>query len=136
MDTPSTQSAPQSIGPGDPLRGAVLQAATAPLRNAVGDRLDVEVERLNRVGARVFLQGTMRSAGGGPANYTDTVFETRRADGVMSDVYVALLEKTDAAVTDADARSWRVVEYAIGPTDIAWLPWADRHDVPRALFGF
>ncbi|GAA1239925.1 hypothetical protein GCM10009676_25870 [Prauserella halophila] len=135
MHTPPAQPAPHSLNPGDPAREAVLQAATAPLRNAVGDRLDVAVERLTRIGSWVFLQGTMRGADGGPPNYTDTVFETRRADGVMSDVYMALLDKADPAITDNDPRGWRVTECAIGPTDIAWLPWSDRHGAPRALFG-
>lgn len=135
MDTPPTQPLPQSPAPDDPVREAVLHAATAPLRDAVGDRLQVQVERFNRVGSWVFLQGTMRGVDGGRPNYNDTVFESRRADGVMSDVYVALLAKADPTITDNDARSWRVADYAIGPTDVAWLPWSDKHDAPRTLFG-
>lgn len=136
MHTPSAQSAPRSLGPEDPAREAIHRAATAPLREVLGDRVQVEVEHLNRVGPWVFLQGRMRGAGGGRPNYAGTVYESRRADGVMSDAYAVLLRKADDAGADNDARSWRVFDHAIGPTDVAWLTWPDKHTAPRALFGF
>lgn len=136
MHTPSARSAPESLGPGDSVREAVLQAATARLGEAFGDRVQVEVEHLNRIGPWVFLQGRMHGTDGGRPYYAGTVYESRRADGVMSDVYVALLKKFDTASADNDARSWRLSDYAIGPTDVAWLTWPDEHEAPRALFGF
>ncbi|WP_410603694.1 hypothetical protein [Amycolatopsis sp. lyj-90] len=136
MYSPSARSFPVSLTPGDPVREAVLQAATARLDEYFGDRVRVEVEQLDRVGPWVFLQGTMRGTEAGRPYYDGTVYEARRADGVMSDVYVALLKKRDEAAADNDARSWRLSAYAIGPTDVAWLTWADDHEAPRTLFGF
>ncbi|RZQ60055.1 hypothetical protein [Amycolatopsis suaedae] len=127
MNTPSAHS----LGTGDPARQAVLRAATAPLDKAFDDRVRVEVEQLNRVGSWVFLQATMRDAGGGRPYYAGTGYEARRADGVMSDTYVALLRKSDD-----DTRPWRLSDYVIGPTDVAWLTWPDKHEAPRELFGF
>ncbi|WP_409493123.1 hypothetical protein [Amycolatopsis sp. cmx-11-12] len=136
MYTPSTRSFPVSLNPGDPVREAALQAATARLDEFFGDRVRVEVERLDRIGPWVFLQGTMRTTDAGRPYYAGTVYEARRADGVMSDVYVALLKKADEKGADNDARSWRLSNYAVGPTDVAWLTWPDEHEAPRALFGF
>ncbi|WP_116040785.1 hypothetical protein [Amycolatopsis palatopharyngis] len=136
MHTPSAQSVPQSLDPDDPVRKAVHHAATAPLREVFGDRVQVEVERLDRIGPWVFLQGRTRGADGGRPNYAGTVYESRRADGVMSDAYAVLLRKTDDAGADNDAESWRLSDQAIGPTDVAWLTWPDKHAAPRALFGF
>ena len=48
----------------------------------------------------------------------------------MSDVYVALLRR------DGDEAEWLVLDHAIGPGDVAWLAWPDKHAAPRALFGF
>ncbi len=31
---------------------------------------------------------------------------------------------------------WVVVDFAIGPGDVAWLGWPQEHAAPRALFGF
>lgn len=136
MHTPSAQSVPQSLRSGDAVREAVLQAATVPLGEVFGDRVQVEVEHLNRVGSWVFLQGRMRGTDGGRPNYAGTAYESRQADGVMSDVYAVLLSKADDGGADHDARSWRLSEHAIGPTDVAWLTWPDKHAAPRALFGF
>jgi hypothetical protein len=136
MHNPSAQSVPQSLGPDDSVREAVLQAATTPLGEAFGDQVQVQVEHLGRLGPWVFLQGKMHGMDGGRPYYAGTVYESRRADGVMSDAYAVLLRKADDASADDDARSWRLSDYAIGPTDVAWLTWPDKHAAPRALFGF
>lgn len=135
MHTPSAQSVPQSLDPDDPAREAVLQAATEPLGDALGDRAQVEVVLLNRIGPWVFLEGRMCGADGGRLDYSGTIYESRRADGVMSDVYAVLLRKADDASADNDPRSWRLSEYVIGPTDVAWLTWPGKHAAPRELFG-
>ena len=77
----------------------------------------------------------MCGAGGGRVDYAGTIYEARRADGVMSDVYAVLLRKADESSADNDARSWRLSDYAIGPTDVAWLTWPGKHSAPRELFG-
>lgn len=130
------QSIPQSLGPGDPVREAVLQAATEPLREAFGDRVAVRVERLDRIGGWVFLQATMRGADGGRPNFTGTVYAGPAAAGQMSDRYVALLRHTAEAFDDNDAWHWRLIDHAVGPTDVAWEAWPDKHAAPPALFGF
>jgi hypothetical protein len=122
--------------PDDSVREAVLQAATARLDDYFGDRVQVKVEHLNRIGPWVFLQGTMHGTEADRPYYAGTVYESRRADGVMSDVYAVLLKKTADAAADNDARSWRLSDYAIGPTDVAWMTWPDEHEAPRELFGF
>ncbi|TCP43446.1 hypothetical protein EV191_12260 [Tamaricihabitans halophyticus] len=133
MNTPSAES-PRSLDTTDPARAAVLQAATGPLDEVFGDRVRLEVDNVNRIGAWVFVRGTMRDAGGGGPYYAGSSYEARRADGAMSDVYAALLRKTDNTSTDNDARAWQLSDYAIGPTDVAWLPWSNKHSTPRSLF--
>ena len=136
MYTPSARPFPVSLNPGDPVREAVLEAATARLDQEFGDGVRVAVEQLDRLGPWVFLQGTMRGTEAGRPYYAGTIYENKRADGVMSDVYVALLKKKSETNVDDDARSWQVANCAIGPTDVAWLTWPDEHEVPQELFGF
>ncbi|OZM74700.1 hypothetical protein CFN78_00155 [Amycolatopsis antarctica] len=136
MHTPSAHSGARSPGLDDAVRDAVLEAATAPLAQVFGDRVRVTVERLNRDGDWVFLQSTMRGADGGRPDFAGTSYEAARNDGAVSDVYVALLKKAGHGGVEDDARSWRLTDYATGPTDVAWLTWPDAHEAPHALFGF
>lgn len=148
--------------PGDPGYEALLQAATEPVRAQFGDAIQVEVERLDRLGQWAFLQGTMHGADGGRPDYAGTPWAERAAAGGMSDVYVALLQATGPATDDAaasgrvlddaedagaaDAPSaqavdgepveWTLVDHSIGPSDVSWLTWPQAHAAPRQLFGF
>lgn len=136
MHNPSAPSAPQSLRPGDPVRDAVLQTASAPIFAAFDDRVRVTVERTDRVGPWVFVQGRMKGADGGRPDFSGTAYEKPASAGQMSTVYVALLKKIDDFTVDDDARSWRVADHAIGPSDVAWQTWPDDHAAPPALFGF
>lgn len=91
--------------PGDPGYDALLHAATAPVREAFGDAVSVEVERLDRLGRWAFLQGSLRDANGGPARYAGTRYAERAEQGGMSDVYVALLQMPDVTGADAPDRN-------------------------------
>lgn len=41
-----------------------------------------------------------------------------------------------AAPVFPEGGTWIVVDFAIGPGDVAWLGWPQEHAAPRALFGF
>lgn len=131
MNTPPAHSGPQSLGRDDAVREAVLRAAAAPLREAFGDRVQMTVDQLARVGPWVFLRGRMRDANGGRPDYSGTAYEKPAAAGQMSDRYVALLRESDERTAE-----WQLREHAIGPTDIAWEHWPDKHAAPPELFGF
>lgn len=157
--------------PDDPGYAVLHAAATAPLQQAFGGTIALDVERLDRLGRWVFVMGTMRTPDGERPSYAATPYAARAASGGMSDTYVALLradagnadvprdvhdhagatsaddtgerlptveaDAADAAdVEDAPSLSWTVLDYAIGPADVAWLAWPERHAAPRHLFGF
>lgn len=136
MFNPPARSFADSLDPDGPVREAVLQAATGRLEESFGDRVQVEVDQFNRIGSWAFLLGRMHGSEGDRPYYAGTAYEALRADGVMSDVYAVLLKKSGEAGADNDPRSWRLSDYAIGPTDVTWMAWPDKHEVPPALFGF
>ncbi|WP_219338375.1 hypothetical protein [Luteimonas deserti] len=146
--------------PGDPGYDTLLAVASAPLHEAFGEQVLLDVERLDRLGRWAFLLGTMHAPDGGRPDLAGSVYAERAAAGGMSDVYVALVHtgapSREAETADADpehgpgasgdagsaARGadsperWRLVDHAIGPSDVAWLEWPQQHAAPRLLFGF
>lgn len=130
MSTSFAQATPQAMTPDDDGYTVLLDAATKPLRDSAGDGVGVRVERLDTLGQWAFLQGAMRDSDGGRAQWDGTRYAERARQGGMSDVYVALLRR------EGDGAQWEVLDYAIGPGDVAWLTWPDKHAAPRALFGF
>ena len=181
MNPSFAQATPQPMQPGDAGYEVVLDAATRPLREALGGHVELEVERMDRVGGWAFVLGNMRAPGGGRPDLSGTAFAEASAQGAMSDAYVVLLRHereptppdnghagrhagpgaapagVDAAASAAPAEAaardqagdpigdedgvpsggtWVVLDYAIGPGDVAWLDWPQTHAAPRALFGF
>ena len=46
--------------------------------------------------------------------------------GGKSDLCAALLHR--------EGSTWKLVELAVGPTDVAWENWAEKHKAPAELF--
>lgn len=65
---------------------------------------------------------------GAAIDWSTTLLAERAAEGVLDSngQTHALLRKENGA--------WRVLEYAIGPTDVAWIGWAAAHGAPEELF--
>ncbi|MBB6599908.1 hypothetical protein [Luteimonas sp. MC1825] len=163
MNPAFAQATPRQMQAGDDGYALLLETAGAPLQARLGHAVSLDVERLDRLGNWAFVLGTLRAAGGGRFDYQGTPFAAAAAQGGMSDVYVALLRREPdagdadqaaaAAPAEAAARDqagvegaddggfppggrWTVLDFAIGPGDVAWLGWPQEHAAPRALFGF
>src|SRR5690554_1839251 len=91
MNPSFAQATPQPMQPGDAGYEVVLDAATRPLREALGGHVELEVERMDRVGGWAFVLGNMRAPGGGRPDLSRTAFAEASAQGAMSDAYVVLL---------------------------------------------
>jgi hypothetical protein len=101
------------------------QAALTELKLPPG-ALQLVPERLKHSGAWVFLQAKMRNSAGRPFDYSGTdLYEMAQAGG-KSDLCAALLRR--------EGSSWRLIEIAVGPTDVAWEDWPARHNAPASLF--
>lgn len=111
---------------GDAARDAILDAVRAAVREAMGKPVELSVDHLNVLGDRAFVQATMHGMDGEPLDYADTPFREVAAHGGQSDVYMGLLKH--------DGGTWVLEASRIGPTDLAWVAWSDRFDVPGALF--
>lgn len=107
-------------------RAVILDVARQPVVKRLGKPIKFKVQRLGREGDWAFLMATMVDAKGRPITYAGTPLASAEAEGMVSKDYVALLHRTNG--------QWRVVDTAVGPTDVAWADWAQKHAAPRLLF--
>ncbi|AWN35975.1 hypothetical protein [Methylobacterium radiodurans] len=104
--------------PQDAARRALLDAARGPAEARRGQPVRFVVHALNRDGPWAFLFARMQRPDGRPLG--------RAAADLASDDYAALLRQ--------DGAGWRVVDFALGPTDIAWEGWDRRHGASASVF--
>lgn len=108
-------------------RAAILDTARAPVAKRLGKPVKFAVRTLARDGDWAFLVAAMEDGQGRPISYAGTPLASAEAEGAISKDYVALLRHTGGR--------WHVVDQALGPTDVAWADWAERHGAPKGLFG-
>lgn len=107
-------------------RAAVLAVVRAPVVRRLGRPVRFRVERLARDADWLFLIAEMQDPSGGPIHYAGTPLAGAEAEGMVSRLCVALLRR--------DGARWRLVDHAVGPTDMVWADWPARYGAPRAIF--
>ncbi len=107
-------------------RAAVLDMVRAPVVRRLGRPVRFRVERLTRDGDWLFLMAEMQDPGGGPIRYAGTPLAGAEAEGMVSRLCVALLRR--------DGERWRLVDHAVGPTDMVWADWPARYGAPLTIF--
>ena len=112
--------------PGSPERAAILDSARDAIGEEIGRTVQFVVERLAVQGQWAFLYAHMQASDGGPVDYARTPMAEAAEAGYVSQVYAGLLEKEDG--------EWVVRAQSIGPTDMAWQPWAEEYGVSEELF--
>jgi hypothetical protein len=59
-------------------------------------------------------------------NYSGTIYEQLKRDGVFDNWICALLKKRGG--------EWRVVKYVIGATDVVYEGWDHQYQAPSTIF--
>ncbi|MET3725820.1 hypothetical protein [Sphingomonas trueperi] len=125
MILPLVAAVAAEVAPAD--RAAILDAAHHAIARRIGKTPRLLVRTLGHQGEWVFLIATMQDKAGRPISYAGTPLASAEAEGMVSKDYVALFRRAGTG--------WRVVEEALGPTDVAWADWAEKHGAPKAIFG-
>ena len=107
-------------------RSAIMDAARPTIQGEIGGQIEFVVSVLRTDGRWAYLQSVPQRPGGAPIDWRRTKFARDWSAGIMSDIVMVLLGKSDGR--------WRVVDYVIGPTDVFWYEWIDRYRLPEALF--
>jgi hypothetical protein len=107
-------------------RAAILDAARVPVVARIGKPVLFKVDRLVVEGNWAFLRADLQDRQGRPVDYAGTPLAEAWDNGVVSKSCAVLLHRT--------GDGWRVVESAVGPTDVIWAGWAAAHRAPPSLF--
>ena len=65
----------------------------------------------------------------GAIDWARTKYGDQSAEGVLDG------GGTTYALLKRENGQWRVLEFVIGPTDVAYADWPERHDAPAGLMG-
>ncbi|WP_363796323.1 lysozyme inhibitor LprI family protein [Lysobacter firmicutimachus] len=123
---PSAAAAPIEVGIGDPRRAPLLAALKAVLAKDLGQPVTLRVDLLREQDGWAFASVRPRTADGKPIDFLRTRYAERQRDGVLDgDGTYALLSRRGGA--------WKVVQFDVGPTDVAWAAWPEEFGAPAAV---
>ncbi|HRE44814.1 MAG TPA: hypothetical protein PKY87_12710 [Terricaulis sp.] len=115
---PSPEAATQSL----------VDALTPVLAADIGQPVALTPSQTRIMDEWGWLVAHPAQASGAAIDWSQTKYAENAEAGVLDGdgVTYALLRQ--------EAGQWRVVEFIVGPTDVAWADWPARHGAPEALF--
>lgn len=113
---------------GSALRASLLDAARPAFEQEVGAPVEFVVKTLNVMGGWAYGDVKLQRPGGVPIDWRKTKFAEDFAQGMLE------TESNLFLLQDA-GDGWKLVEYVIGPTDVAWDWWRQERNLPAELFG-
>jgi hypothetical protein len=107
-------------------RTAILNALRVPVERELKQKIQFSINNFKVKGNWAFLDGAPQNLSGERPNYEGTPYQEAIDGGAFDNNFFALLRKMGG--------KWKVVKYAIGCTDVCYLPWADEYKAPKAIF--
>jgi uncharacterized protein YecT (DUF1311 family) len=107
-------------------RKLVMDSLRIPVQKELTVPVQFVVSVLNVVGDYVFVMGVPQQKSGKPIDYRRTIHKYAYEEGAFDDGITALLKR--------DGRTWRVLTYNIGATDVSFGCWWKEYKVPKELF--
>jgi len=115
------------VSRGDVERRALMDAIRPVLESETRGPVEFGVRELRRWGDRAFGVLNPQRPGGAAIRWQETRFaEALRAGAFDGGTTYVLWRRPPSG--------WKVLEFAIGPTDVVWIDWQQRHRLPEALF--
>lgn len=108
-------------------RKAILDVARQPAQARLHQDVQFQVRQFNVVAGWAFVHAVMQRPDGRPIDYSRTPDAEAARHGGKSNRFAALLRQ--------QGEGWKVVAYAVGPTDVAWERWSKEYSAPSELFG-
>ncbi len=111
---------------GSPQRAELMDALRPTAMTEIGGPIEFVVKELRVIPPWAYVFVRPQRPGGAPIDWRRTKFREDYEAGILGDDIMALLRH--------DGARWNVVEYAIGPSDVAWDGWRQERRLPRRLF--
>lgn len=125
----SAQQYAYTPGRDAPERKQILAALRLPVENELKQKVQFAVQHFKVQGNWAFVNGEPRNATGkGKPNYRGTEYQEAIRGDAFDNNFFALLKKTGG--------KWKVVTYAIGCTDVCYIPWVDQYKAPKTIFPY
>ena len=112
---------------GSALRSDILNALRPAIAREIGGNVSFVVHTLRVMDHWAYVSADPVRPDGRPIDWRTTKFRLDVEADMFSGLVLALLRRSDSG-------QWTVADYALGPTDVAWVEWIDKHKVPEALF--
>lgn len=106
-------------------RKSIMDAARVPIESKLKKKVVFKVDRLKVENGFAFLMAVPQTPEGRLA-YDGTEYERARKAGFASDIVCVLLRLYHD--------KWRVLDFAIGPTDVVYEDWDKKYDAPSSIF--
>jgi len=120
------QARPYTPDKGSAERKAITDALRAPIERKLKQQVIFKVDHLKVQSGWAFLLGAPHRPDGGQIDYRDTPYADAYNAGAFDNNVMALLHKVGG--------QWRVVQYVIGATDVAYAGWDRKFHAPSAIF--
>lgn len=114
--------------PGSPDRKAIMDVLRAPIQKAIGKKVIFRVDLIRQSGQWAFMRGAPLQTNGKAMDYKGTKFEEDVKLGMFEDWVCALFKKSNG--------KWKVVNWSLGATDVAFDGWDKKYGAPRSIFGY
>ncbi len=109
-------------------RRAILEALRDPVEKDLKQKVIFKVNHLKVHDNWAFLTGQSLTPGGKKIDYRKTKYKDAVNSDAFDDWICALLQKK--------GKTWRVVQFAIGATDVVWDGWHLKYKAPKAIFPY
>lgn len=109
-------------------RKSIMEAMRIPIEKDLKQRVIFQVDHLKVQGQWAFFSGKNLTRAGKKIDYRKTRYKEAIEHGAFDDWTCALLKKT--------GKKWKVIQYAIGATDVVWDGWYREYGAPKAIFPY
>ncbi|MBX3281627.1 MAG: hypothetical protein KF756_04030 [Acidobacteria bacterium] len=113
---------------GTPERKAILDTLRVPVERELKQKIVFVADTFNVSGRWAFVSGSLQDANGNAPDFSQTQYSEAIEAGAFDNNYFALMKNTGG--------KWKVVTYAIGCTDVCYLPWPEEYKAPKAIFPY
>ena len=107
----------------------LLDALTPVVAADIGQPVSFTIDTVRVQNEWAWLVVQPQAPGGGAIDWARTKYGEQSAEGVLDG------GGTTYALLKRENGQWRVLEFVIGPTDVAYADWPERHDAPAGLMG-